>query len=113
MYLEALVSNIRLGVVAPLGTLLPMVESGVMLGDDGVVSLLELGNHAHLIGILVVEVTVEHLVDLPGTEILEGRLDSVGDHLIGGLEVALAVISGLDARVCEVLDSATASGSAA
>lgn len=103
-----------LSLVALFGAVLFIVQGGVMLGDDGVKSLLELSGDAHHDGRRIVGVVVvEQLIDLSCTEMLEGGLDSVGNHLICGLEVALTVIGGLNAHVCEILDSAASGWSPA
>ena len=83
-----------------------------MFSELLVVVVLEFSDNGGMFRSVLKTVRILHqLVNVPLSQLLKRRLESVGDGLVGGLEVTLALIRSLDARVGEVLCPASTSAS--
>lgn len=98
--------NIFVGIEAVFGEIEIALETTVTGAQLIIKLVLELlDNGLILVGLLVTVWLLQHLFDTTLGKLLQGRLEGKSNGLIGSLEVALALISGLYTRVGEVLYS--------
>lgn len=96
--LEAVLGSLQLILQALVAQVYLMVKVVLKLVDDGYM----------FAGQLIRIRTLQHVVDGPLSELLQGRLQGQSHGLIVGLQVPLSLIGSLYTRVGEVLDSSSA-----
>jgi hypothetical protein len=105
-YLELLLGNIRVGIEAVLGQVEIALEATATLAQLIIKLGLELSSNGLILAGLLEQVgLLQHLIDAPLSKFLQCRLESQGDGLVCGLEIALTLIRSLYTRVGEVLYS--------
>lgn len=113
-YLKFALGDIDFGVVGALGELEVNVATAAMLGYPVVKLLPELTSDGFVLWNVLVELRLlQDLVNGAVGKLLEGGLEAMGDGLVDGFEMALALIGGLDAGICKALCAASARAAAA
>lgn len=96
--------HVIIGMEHVVGQLHVLFEAALVLGQLALQPLIEFVDDVQVVLRGLVRFRVPYgLVDAPVGELLEHRLESVGDGLVRGLEVALPLIGGLNARIGKVL----------
>jgi hypothetical protein len=109
-----LLGDISLGIKGTLGEFEITLESAVKFCQALVQVVLQLVHDRDMLIRLPVQVWVlKCLVDATLGELLQGRLESMSNGLVSGLEIPLTLVGGLDARVGKVLCSTSSRTSAA
>lgn len=113
-YLKFALGDIDFGVVGALGELEVNVATAAMLGYPVVKLLPELTSDGLVLWDVLVEIRLlQNLFNGTVGKLLEGWLEAMGDGLVDGFEMALALIGGLDAGICKALCAASARAAAA
>ncbi len=113
-YLEFALSDVDFSIISVLGKLEVNVATAAMLGYPVVKLFLELTSNGFVLGDVLEELgLLQNVVNGALGELLEGGLEGMGDGLVDGFEMALALIGGLDARICKALCTASARATAA
>lgn len=103
-YLKFLVHDVALSIVSAFSQIEVTLETLVILSEHLVEVVLELLNNGLvLVAVLVHVRLLQHLIHAALGELLQCRLESMGNSLISGLEVPLTLVGSLDARVGKVL----------
>lgn len=108
-YLVLLLGKILVSGVIVLGELQVSFETSCMKRELVGEILPKLLHDTTVLWVLLIGIRVaEHIVDAALSELGKSRLKSMSDGLISGLEIALTLVSGLNAGVCKMLCTAPA-----